>query len=135
MTEFRNHSRFALWVVCALPLAAFAGSDSIDRKVAADATGEVVISNVAGTIDVRGWDRNEIQVTGTMGRGVERIDVDSSNGRTVIKVVLPHGSTHDGDADHRSVGAERQQRRSIRSQCRCDLARRARHAAAQECER
>jgi len=99
MTEFRNHSRFALWVVCALPLAAFAGSDSIDQKVAADATGEVVISNVAGTIDVRGWDRNEIQITGTKGRGVERIAVDSSKGRTVIKVVLPHGSSHDGNAE------------------------------------
>ncbi len=75
MTEFRNHSRAVLWVVCALPLAAIAGSDSIDRKVAADANGEVVISNVSGTIDVRGWDRNEVQVTGHLGRGVERVDV------------------------------------------------------------
>ena len=99
MTEFRINSRFALWVVCALPLAAFAGSDSIDQKVAADATGEVVISNVAGTIDVRGWDRNEIQVTGTLGRGVERVDVVPSKGRTVIKVILPSGSSHDGEAD------------------------------------
>src|SRR6186713_621691 len=100
MTEFRTNSRFALWVACALPLAAFAGSDSIDQKVAADATGEVVISNVAGTIDVRGWDRNEVQVTGTLGSGVERVDVDdSSKGRTVIKVILPRGNNHDGDAD------------------------------------
>ena len=35
----------------------------------------------------------------TLGRGVERVDVDSSKGRTVIKVVLPRGSSHDGDAD------------------------------------
>jgi DUF4097 and DUF4098 domain-containing protein YvlB len=99
MTVSRNHRRLASWVVCALPLAAFAGNDSIDRKVTADATGEVVISNVSGSIDVRGWDRNEVQVTGSVGRGVERVDVDSSSGRTVIKVVLPRGSSHDGDAD------------------------------------
>ncbi len=100
MTESKNHHRAALWVACALPLAALAGSDSIDRKVAADATGEVTISNVAGTIDVRGWDRNEVQVTGTLGRDVERVDVDnSSKGRTVIKVVLPRGNAHDGEAD------------------------------------
>ena len=99
MTEFRNYRRLASWIVCALPLAAFAGGNSIDRKVAADAGGEVVISNVSGTIDVRGWDRNEVQVTGTKGRGVERVDVDSSSGRTVVKVVLPRGSSHDGDAD------------------------------------
>ena len=99
MTESRNYRRFASWVVCALPLAAFAGGNPIDRKVAADATGEVVISNVSGTVDVRGWDRNEVQVTGTVGRGVDRVDVDSSSGRTVVKVVLPHGSSHDGSAD------------------------------------
>ena len=100
MTESRNFRRAALWVACALPLAAFASEHSVERKVAADATGEVVISNVAGTIDVRGWDRNEVQVTGTLGSGVERVDVDdSSKGRTVIKVILPRGNNHDGDAD------------------------------------
>jgi DUF4097 and DUF4098 domain-containing protein YvlB len=99
MTEFRNYRRAALAAICALPLAAFASEGSIDQKVAADATGEVVISNVAGNIDVRGWDRNEVQVTGTFGRGVERVDVLPGSGRTVIKVVLPRGNNHDGDAD------------------------------------
>ena len=84
---------------CALPLAAFAGDDSVDRKVAADANGEVVISNVSGTIDVRGWDRNEVQVTGHLGEDVERLDVETSGGRTVVKVVLPRGNSHDGDAE------------------------------------
>ncbi len=85
--------------VCALPLTAFAGSDSIERKVAASPDGEVVISNVSGTIDVRGWDRNEVQVTGRLGRDVERVDVDSIGGRTVIKVILPKGSNRDSEAD------------------------------------
>ena len=101
MSEFRK-IQSALLV--ALPLLAFggvasAGSDSIERKVAADANGEVVISNVSGTIDVRGWDRNEVQVTGQLGRSVERVDVESSGGRTVVKVVLPHRGARYGDAD------------------------------------
>ena len=58
-------------------------------------------------MDVRGWDRNEVQVTGHLGDDVERVDVESSGGRTVIKVVLPRGSSHDGDADARSAGAAR----------------------------
>jgi DUF4097 and DUF4098 domain-containing protein YvlB len=91
--------RAALLIVCALPLAAFAESDSIDRKVAADANGEVVISNVSGSIDVRGWDRNEVRVTGDLGSGVERLDLETSGGRTVVKVVLPRGNSHDGEAD------------------------------------
>jgi hypothetical protein len=101
MIEFRFNKRVALLIACALPLSATveAGSDSVDRKVAADPNGEVVISNVSGTVDVRGWDRNEVQVTGTLGSGVERVDVDTSGGRTVVKVVLPHRGAHDGDAE------------------------------------
>lgn len=88
----------AALTACALPAMA-AKSGSIERKVPADANGEVVISNVSGTIDVRGWDRNEVQVTGTLGDSVERVDVESSNGRTLVKVVLPRGHARDGDAD------------------------------------
>jgi DUF4097 and DUF4098 domain-containing protein YvlB len=99
MSEFRTKFRVALLAACALPAMAAADSDSIDRKVPADANGEVVISNVSGTIEVRGWDRNEVQVTGTLGSSVERVDVESSNGRTIVKVVLPRGNARDGDAD------------------------------------
>jgi DUF4097 and DUF4098 domain-containing protein YvlB len=97
MLRYSNHA--ALLFACALPLAAFAGNDSVDRKVAASANGEVVISNVSGSIDVRGWDRNEVQVTGHLGEGVERLDLETSGGRVVVKVVLPRGKSHDGDAD------------------------------------
>jgi DUF4097 and DUF4098 domain-containing protein YvlB len=97
MLRYSNHA--ALLFACALPLAAFADNDSVDRKVAASADGEVVISNVSGTIDVRGWDRNEVQVTGHLGEGVERLDVETSGGRVVVKVVLPRGKSRDGDAD------------------------------------
>jgi DUF4097 and DUF4098 domain-containing protein YvlB len=88
----------ALWVLVALPIAASCSEDTIDRTVAAQAQGEVQISNVSGTVDVRGWDRNEIKVTGDIGEDVERVDIETNGGRTVIKVVLPRGSSHDGDA-------------------------------------
>ena len=38
-------------------------------------------------------------MTGHLDDDVERVDVESSGGRTVIKVVLPRGSSHDGDAE------------------------------------
>jgi DUF4097 and DUF4098 domain-containing protein YvlB len=98
MSEFWNIQRAVTIALCALPLTAMADGESIERKVAAQPNGEVVISNVSGTIDVRGWDRNEVQVTGHLGRSVERLDLDSSDGRTVIKVVLPHRGARDGDA-------------------------------------
>ena len=79
----------ALWMLGALPIATLAAEDRIDRTVAAEPQGEVQISNVSGTIDVRGWDRNEVKVTGDLGDDVDRVDIDSSKGRTVIKVVEP----------------------------------------------
>jgi DUF4097 and DUF4098 domain-containing protein YvlB len=92
--------KMSLALVCALPALAAARDDSsIDRRVAASATGEVVVSNVSGSIELRGWDRSEVEVRGSMGRGVERLEVSSSDGRTTIKVILPHGSTNNGSAD------------------------------------
>lgn len=104
MSEFRIIPRGLLWIACALPTIglstmAAAGSDTVDRKVVAEPNGEVVISNVSGTIDVRGWDRNEVQVTGTLGRSVERLELETSGGRTIVKVVLPHRGSRDGDAE------------------------------------
>jgi DUF4097 and DUF4098 domain-containing protein YvlB len=81
-----------------LPLVAFAGGGPVSRTVPADANGEVEISNVSGTVDVRGWDRNEVQVTGHLGDSVERLDVETSGGHTLVKVVLPRGQGHDGEA-------------------------------------
>jgi DUF4097 and DUF4098 domain-containing protein YvlB len=99
MSQSKKIRRAPIFVACALPLAALAGGDTIERKVAAEPSGEVVISNVSGTIDVRGWDRNEVRVTGRLGHGVQRVDVESSGGRTFVKVVLPRGNNNDGEAE------------------------------------
>jgi len=99
MFELKNCLRAGLSILCLLPLAAAAADKPVERRVAADANGEVVISNVSGSVDVRGWDRNEVLVSGRLGADVERVDVESSGGRTVIKVVLPRGHSGDGDAE------------------------------------
>ena len=98
MRMLKNHFHASLLIAGALPLAAFAGGGPVNRTVPADANGEVEISNVSGTIDVRGWDRSEVQVTGELGDDVERLDVDSSGGHTVVKVILPRGHNSDGEA-------------------------------------
>lgn len=90
---------YAILLIGTLPLAALAGGGPVNRTVPADANGSVDISNVSGTVDVRGWDRNEVQVTGHLGDSVERLDVDSSSGHVVVKVVLPRGPARDGDAE------------------------------------
>ena len=102
MSECRFHP-VLLGIFAALPMMvlatpALAGGGSVDRKVNASANGEVVISNVSGTVDVRGWDRNEVQVTGHLDDDVERLEFETSGGRTVIKVIVPRGGSHDSSA-------------------------------------
>ena len=83
-----------------LPFAALASDETFDRTVAAEANGSVVISNVSGSIEVRGWDRNEVHVTAELDEDVKRVDVETGGGRTTIKVVLPNDANH-GSADLR----------------------------------
>jgi len=98
MRVSRIHSLWALCALGALPLAAAASENTVDRTVNAHPTGDVLISNVSGSVDVRGWDRNEVQVKGQLDEDVERVDVDTSGGRTTIKVILPRNSHNGGDA-------------------------------------
>ena len=80
--------------------AAQADSKSFERAVPAEPRGVDDISNVSGRIEVIGWDRPEVNVRGELDEGVERVDVTSEHGRTVVKVVLPH-TGHHGDAELR----------------------------------
>ena len=80
------------WALLALaPLAAVAGSP-INQRKAAEAAGQVEISNTAGSVTVSGWNRNEVEVTGELGEGSERLDFTTTGKLTRIKVILPNKS-------------------------------------------
>jgi DUF4097 and DUF4098 domain-containing protein YvlB len=76
----------------------YSAERDFEKRVQADPNGSVEISNVAGRVSVTGWDRSEVEVTGHLGTGVERVDVTSVGSRTTIKVVVPRMSSRDGDA-------------------------------------
>jgi DUF4097 and DUF4098 domain-containing protein YvlB len=103
--QFANRSKTPIRL-CALALLVFPWSlayaeTSIDQHRDANPLGAVEIDNVAGSIDVQGWDKPEVAVTGTIGKDVERVDVTGDGNRTSIRVVLPRGmhwGMHDGEA-------------------------------------
>jgi DUF4097 and DUF4098 domain-containing protein YvlB len=70
------------------------------QTVKADPRGSVRVSNVAGKVNVVGWDRPEVEVKAHLEGNVERVDVSSDKGRTTIKVILPNSSWRgSGEAD------------------------------------
>ena len=66
---------------------------AIHESRAADPQGEVEIFNLAGKVEVEGWDRSEIEVGGTADDGVDRVDVTGSGRRTSIHVVTRSAHT------------------------------------------
>lgn len=88
---------------------AFAGK-SVDESWELDADATVFIENIAGIIEIRGWDRNEARLTGELGSSVDELEI-SSNGSSLqisvtnrnernvddtdLKLIIPAGASVD----------------------------------------
>ena len=102
--------RLASILLLLMAAAAWAG-DSINQSVSAPANGVLLIQNVGGSVRVDGWDREEVEVTGDLDKGVERIELTSEAGRTELRVILSRGSR--GDRTDLIVKAPRNSRLEI----------------------
>jgi DUF4097 and DUF4098 domain-containing protein YvlB len=86
-------------LLAALPGLAHADSTEINKRVAVGPTGLVEISNTAGSVQVAAWDRNEVEVTGELGDGSEKLEFLTKDNVTRIKVVRPHRTHNVDDTD------------------------------------
>ncbi len=62
---------------------------TIDETRTADPDGSVEITNVNGSVSVSGWDRSEVQITGTLGEGTQELRFETDGDHTLVEVVLP----------------------------------------------
>jgi DUF4097 and DUF4098 domain-containing protein YvlB len=89
-------ARAAAWLpwlaLLACAPAAFAGTP-INERAAADPAGHVEISNIAGFVVVTGWARAEVEVTGELGKGAERLEFTRAGKLTRVKVIMPNRSS------------------------------------------
>lgn len=91
----------ALWLplVLSWPLAAVA--TPIHESASVHPQGEVEVSNVSGRIAVEAWDQDRVEVTGTLGRGAERLEFRTQDRHTLIRVEHPSRSRNVGPTDLR----------------------------------
>ena len=82
-----------------LSVTAFA--TEVDRTVDASADGHVDVSNISGSVKVTGWSRNTVEVTGTLGRDVEKLIVERDGDKVLIKVKVPKRGGRGIDSDLR----------------------------------
>ncbi|MGH8078100.1 MAG: DUF4097 family beta strand repeat-containing protein [Lysobacter sp.] len=55
-----------------------------------DPRGRVEIENLKGRIEVRAWDRPEVKIEGSLGNGVEKLEIDGDRKRLVVRVKYPN---------------------------------------------
>lgn len=65
--------------------AALADTD-INESMDADPSGEIYISNISGSVEVDGWSRNEVEITGSLGSGVEELEFERDGNEIIINV-------------------------------------------------
>jgi DUF4097 and DUF4098 domain-containing protein YvlB len=66
----------------------------INLHHAAAPDARISVSNVKGQVTITAWDRNEVQVTGSLGSGAAPLAIEGDNGDLEIKVKPQGGGPH-----------------------------------------
>jgi DUF4097 and DUF4098 domain-containing protein YvlB len=66
----------------------------VHEQLNVDPQGSIEIVDVAGSVALSGWDRPEIEVTGTAGDQVDRVEVTTSGSRSTVRVIPHSGAGH-----------------------------------------
>ena len=82
-------------------IAVTAMAEEVDERMNAASDGRVNISNIAGSVTVNGWSRDEVEVTGSLGRNVEELIFERNKDEITIKVKVPKKGGRGIDSDLR----------------------------------
>jgi len=88
-----------LTLACLSLIGATAFAENVDRRLDAASDGLVSISNIAGSVEVTGWSRNEVEVSGDIGKGVEELIFERDGNEIEITVKVPEGGGHNISSD------------------------------------
>jgi DUF4097 and DUF4098 domain-containing protein YvlB len=72
--------------------------ERVEQRRSAAPDGLVEIDNSAGSIRVVGWDKNEVEVVGTLGEQADGLDISGGSHRVSISVET-HGTPHGVNSD------------------------------------
>ena len=70
-------------------LASAQAATPINETRPLDARGHLTIENLKGLIEVRAWERNEVKIEGSLGQGVERLEIVGDEDHLSVKVKYP----------------------------------------------
>jgi DUF4097 and DUF4098 domain-containing protein YvlB len=86
--------RLALWSLTCVPWIAQSAPVSVHEHRSVNPQSVVDLTAVSGALEVQGWDKAEIDVSGTLGVDAERLDIAQNAGDVAIRVVAKSGTVH-----------------------------------------
>jgi hypothetical protein len=95
-----NARRIVVALLCAAGTAVSAAAQQAVNEthaVAADAT--ITVNNISGSVKIVGSDRSDVHITGTLGRGIEKLEVTGSGSRLDLRVIYPKHCDDCGGAE------------------------------------
>jgi DUF4097 and DUF4098 domain-containing protein YvlB len=98
-----QRNRLALALAAAVLAAPAFAATPINQTRPLAADGRVSISNVSGSIEVRTWDKPEVRITGSLGKGVEKLLIEGDSRSLDIEVKYPDGRGGWGWGDSRRI--------------------------------
>lgn len=86
-----------LAVVLTAAISLTIAKEKVDKRLPAAKDGLVTIENVAGSVRVNGWERDEVEITGMLGKETKELVFTNTGSRTTIRVdVLSHTRNLEG---------------------------------------
>lgn len=80
-------------------LATAVQAEEVNKTIDAAKDGRVEIINTAGMIEVYGWSKNSVEVTGELEERVEELILERDGDRVTVKVKVPRRGGRDIDAE------------------------------------
>lgn len=87
-----NLMKKLLSLVFGISLASSVIAGEVNESIDAAADGQVDVVNIAGSVEVFGWSKNRVEVTGTLGDKVEELILERNGDRVLVKVKVPRNS-------------------------------------------
>jgi len=94
----KSISRYSV-ATAVLMLALAAGAAEVDRSIDAASDGQVDIVNISGSVEVYGWSRSVVEVSGELGERVEELILERNGDRVMVKVKVPRNNSSDISSD------------------------------------
>jgi len=91
-------NRFFVILVTVL-LATGVSAEEVNRTLDAAADGTVDVSNISGSVEIRGWSRKQVDISADLGSDVKELVFERKGDQVIIKVEVPRKSSRNIASD------------------------------------